>query len=585
MEKVKNPFEFEAANNLPDEEIIDFYIDDYNYSRFINTTRNIFIQGARGTGKTMSLLYNSFKIQNLKAKIEKREVSYDKIGIYIPCNTPLFHKGEHLLLKDEFKASLLTEHYLVLTIVNSICTALLSSEKLKVIDDQVNSNLKSEINYLLDIELPQGTSFLKSMALYSDKSLNETQDFVNGQIEDELYKIVFNFSSLVKPFLNCLREIPELTNSHFLFLIDDAHDLNIYQKKTINSWIAYRDHSQFSFKVATAETNPLFITNSGGVILEGHDFISVDMLKPYQNKDSEFGKMAKKIIFKRLEKLGVFDDKLEINDAIKFFFPKSPTFEKDLKNAREIARKEAEQKFDGGVGSQVSDYVAKYTRAIYFRKRSARANLPPYSGFDTIVDVSTGVIRNLLDPCYWMFDAEISKLDRRGVVKQIPHGTQKKVLESRSNKLWERAKNLDKSDVNCSQDRAKMIGNLFENLMRFFSDRLKEEISEPRAVTFVISEQKDEELRQLLPLIEIAIKAQLLYTRVAKHKNSGKNVTVYVPNRILLISKGLDPHGQYASVYIKSRDLLNAAKEDKKIPLVINRSEADPDNQLDIFNG
>ena len=43
-------------------------------------------------------------------------------------------------------------------------------------------------------------------------------------------------------------------------------------------------------------------------------------------------------------------------------------------------------------------------RAMYFRERSAKANKPPYSGFETIVDISTGIVRNLLDPCYWMFD-------------------------------------------------------------------------------------------------------------------------------------------------------------------------------------
>ena len=34
-----NPFEFEAANNLSSEDIIDYYIEDFNFSRFIQSTK------------------------------------------------------------------------------------------------------------------------------------------------------------------------------------------------------------------------------------------------------------------------------------------------------------------------------------------------------------------------------------------------------------------------------------------------------------------------------------------------------------------------------------------------------------------
>ena len=32
-------------------------------------------------------------------------------------------------------------------------------------------------------------------------------------------------------------------------MLDDAHDLNKYQREHLNSWIAYRDNSLFSFKI------------------------------------------------------------------------------------------------------------------------------------------------------------------------------------------------------------------------------------------------------------------------------------------------------------------------------------------------
>lgn len=89
MKAISNPFEFEAANNLKDEDIIKFYIEDHNYTRFIRSTKNIFIVGERGAGKTMTLLYNSFSIQYKISQGNKAIANFDKIGIHVPCNTPL----------------------------------------------------------------------------------------------------------------------------------------------------------------------------------------------------------------------------------------------------------------------------------------------------------------------------------------------------------------------------------------------------------------------------------------------------------------------------------------------------------------
>ena len=111
MSEIKNPFEYEAANNLSDEDIINYYIEDYNYSRFIRSTKNIFLIGERGSGKTMTLLYNSFKIQYKNCKSKGEDVDYDKIGIHIPCNTPLFHKKEYQLLNSEYQKFIIFFQY------------------------------------------------------------------------------------------------------------------------------------------------------------------------------------------------------------------------------------------------------------------------------------------------------------------------------------------------------------------------------------------------------------------------------------------------------------------------------------------
>src|SRR3954464_6787516 len=123
MTHLRNPFEYEAANNLDFDQILDYYIEDFNYSRFIQSRRNVFLIGERGSGKTMTLLYNSYNVQSLKALRSEAAPPLELIGVYIPCNTPLTHKPEYRLL-DEFRAAVLSEHYLALAILHALADTL-----------------------------------------------------------------------------------------------------------------------------------------------------------------------------------------------------------------------------------------------------------------------------------------------------------------------------------------------------------------------------------------------------------------------------------------------------------------------------
>lgn len=568
---LKNPFEFDAANNLSKEDVLDFYIDDYNYSRFLLTKRNIFLQGSRGTGKTMSLLYNSFPIQFEKKRRDDKEINFEKIGIYIPCNTPLYKKKEYLLLETEFAATLENEHFLVLNILFRISDTLSIIEKH---NESLNTNsFLEKFEYVTGSEIKNVGKIFKSLKLFSNKELMLTQKYNNALSKGGTQPNLFSFTSLIIPLLEQLSELQEFKKSHFIFLIDDVHDLNSIQKKIINSWIAYRDHSTFSFKLATADQEPFLQTSNEGMILEGHDFIAINMIKPYQNKNSEFGKLARKIIDRRLTHYGIKVDS-------ESFFPINPSFQEGIEHARQKVKQAAEEKYPENKGTQRSDYVAKYTRSEYFKSRSSKANTPPYSGLDIIIDVSTGVIRNLLDPCFWMYDYLLS--DGKENITFIPHNTQRDILINRSNTLWNRVRNLYTIDYDCSKDQSAYLNNIFDNLMIYFKSRLESKLAEPRAINFIITEAKEPVKSEIDSWLKIALRAQLLYTRSGKDKKDGRLITVYILNRLLLITHGLDPHGQYANASIKAVDLYRAGKQNIKIPLPKTKSTNTNQTKLDL---
>ena len=554
MSIYSNPFEYEQATTLTPEFVKRVFIEDHNFTRFIQSTRNIFLIGERGSGKSMTLLYNSSAVQGVKCE----DPDHAYLGVYVPCNTTLTHKREYELLPEQGLAGVISEHFMVLGIAYAISGAL-SSLVAKTAKDN-DTKLREELNYVFDDELPShpDQAITEALMLYLQRESRKSQVALNSLRKDEFREKAFTFATLILPLLRAFRRVPELQRTHFLLLIDDAHDLNPFQKAALNSWIAYRDRSLFSLKIAVADVFGYdFKTASGGVILEGHDFLTIDLQKPFQSPGSDFGKMAREVIAKRLATTGVQ------TNADKFF-PESTEFSQDLDKCREEVQREAAKKYpDPGSEKQRTDYVYKYVRVKYFRDRAAKANLPPYSGFDTITHVSTGVIRNLLMPCYWMYDAVVSargENENPSSITVIPSEIQSKVLKDRSEQLWKWIdSSLSSSIDNCSLQEAKQIYQLLDNLGHLFKTRLMTAKSEPRALAFTISMISKEHEGQIMPLLHIARRAQLIYFRTGPAKDEGRRETYYVPNRMLWPIRGIDVVGQHARVSLKAKDVWAAA--------------------------
>jgi len=558
---ISNPFEYVGANDLSRETILDYYIEDFNFSRFVNSSRNVFLVGERGCGKSMTLLYSSLPVQLLRSEKSGKQHGLEVIGVYVPCNTPLNHKREQQLL-DSFRASVVSEHYFVISIAFSIFKTLDSAPDL--LSEEDSTNFIAEVEFLLDGSLPPGDrTFRRIMQLLEKKNL-EAQRKVNSREDlDVFFTETYSFSTLIMPLLRLCRTIPKLQKSHFAFLIDDAQDLNPEQRECLFSWVAFRDHSLFSIKVAITNLDRISLTTvSGGTILEGHDYTRINMVQPFQSEGADFGRLAKQLIAKRLEKAN-------INVTPEEFFPVSEAMLEKLRESEVVVRLEAEKKY-GSDSSKISDYVYKYKRAHFFRNRPPTSNRAEYSGFDTLVFLSTGVIRNLLLPCYWMFDKTVSTEGGPPSVwkkKCISPSIQSDVVIEQSRRLWEIAEQeLDKTLEGCSREDANRAYQLLDQLAILFRERLLKHQSEPRANSFTVSGKKGYAIEPLRRVIETLISSQLLYVRMGSAKDKGRQERYYVPNRMLWPARGLDPHGQHARVSLLASDLWSAADQGKALP-------------------
>lgn len=561
---LKNPFEFDAAPNLEPELLVSWFIQDFNHSRFLQSTRNVLINGQRGCGKSMALIYNSAPYQKLRAKIREEEFPQSSIGIYVPCNTPLTHKQEYRLL-PEIEQAILSEHFFVYGIGISI------AKDLNAIESEFSKEdleyLRGEFAYLTSKPLPGEQSpflFLKNVFR---EFLKKDQEMLAAGTDMHVEFDTNTFYTLILPILAALRETKLLKSVHISLLIDDAHDLNMHQRAILNSWIGYREHSVFSFKVAIAGMRHYdFRTAFGGSILEGHDYIAVDFDQPFQNDESDFGQFAREVVEKRLIDVG-------INKTADDFFPEGADFKAAITKYMDLATQKAQEKGIADTKS-IGDYRYKYGRALYFRSRDNKANRPMYAGFSTLAHLSTGVIRNLLEPCYWMYEQLLSESGRgNNLPEMVPAHIQSSIILDRSDKYWEFIRtNLSRRIAGCSENDATKLVSLFTALCEHFVERLKKHESEPRVITFSISAYSELLKAELEPLLKLAEKAQLIYVRSGPKKKGGGREDFYILNRMLLPAYGLDAFGQHGRASIQAKYLVAAACG-KPIPLGVAENE------------
>lgn len=534
--KITNPFVHEAATNINDDLLYKMFIASDN-SNVIANQKNVFVKGYRGSGKSMLMRYNSFPIQRNNQEESTR--NNDLVGVYVSCTTPLFRRQDIQLNDSAFIVDVMSEHLLVLTMAERFIANFQSVEP-DFFDDEDLETLVTEFGFYFDLEF-KPEKVLESIQKHFKKQLAKSQEHLNSNPEG-VFSDIHTYSSLILPLIDVFKSTKQLSNTHFSFLIDDGQMLNQAQKMALNGWLSYRDLSNVSFKIAiTSIDDYVFYTPQKSVILEGHDYIVIDLEKDQFSAKSGFVDFAKKIIEKRLELCGLSN--IDAND----FFPIPEDFSKRMDDIR--------NKFIEGGYPERADWdseqrrksASKYTRSIYFRlnHEKTRANPPrnAYTGFDVITNISTGVVRNLLAPCYIMYERQADKDDSNP--KYIEPMIQYETLLEESAKAWNEITELSVQIIDCTDQDTIALKNALENFGDYLKDKLLDpSASEKKILTFTISDLDESPYKDRIEkILDIGVQGGLIYTRVGSDHSGGKTKW-YTPKRILWPALGLDPVGQ-----------------------------------------
>jgi hypothetical protein len=201
-----------------------------------------------------------------------------------------------------------------------------------------------------------------------------------------------------------------------------------------------------------------------------------------------------------------------------------------------------------------------------------------------LVHISSGVIRNFLEPCYLLFDKYISKGNSDITnITHIPPSIQNEVIFEYSEGMINRFDQIIKELSPDYCHLAIMLRTLIESLGRLFYNRLHDpSAKEARIFSFTIKDE-NEFLPDVRKVLDLGVKYNYFQKKTYSSKAGGGREPWYILNRRLCPVFKLDPTGFQGRISLTS-ELLNIAccNSEVFIKRRIGVEEVDP--QISFFD-
>lgn len=550
-----NPFAVhspDALKDMPAERIVELFISEHSQLDNVKERKHTFIWGPRGSGKSFMLRYLEPQCRFIEHGGPDSFFDSDRpfISIYTPCKKGELDRTELDLLSNQ-ASQVISEHLLNLTVAEETIATLheqfpegyfhtdtkvqFAEEIVDLFDSgsiATSRNTASEkydldeepFEWLIEVfiaEKRQISSYLRQRSLDSDVSYSAATS---------------GYHDFLLPMMSEVQNLIGSTDVPIYVFLDDAFHLFEEQQEVINTWIANRDQGIMCVKVSsTREQYDTFETVGRGVIELTHDYTELDFEELYTGDDQVYWKQVKEIAEKRLEVSDV-----PTSDIDEFL----PRRELELNRLEEIKQELKEEWIENEEPGRQSDYVSRYANARLFQELAEGKDKKYYSGFSEIVHISSGVVRNFLEPCQLMVNKEKQQGKDIEEISHIPPSTQNEVLSQISEDFLQQAP--DKVAKSLNQDEMERVGDLktlVRSLGQLFYNRLHNPDSrEPRVFSFTVK-GRIEEGSQLSKVLELGQRIRYFEVKTYSKKGGGGREDWYILNRRLAPMFKLDPTG------------------------------------------
>lgn len=424
----QNPFTVQSPEDIPAGDVVSLFVDVFTDFHHIPYSGHTFLNGPRGSGKSMMFRY--LEPDSQQAATTKPLSDLPFFGVYIPMkNTTL---TEFKRLEGRQSEAVLGEHFLVVYVAVKFFSSLL---KTRIADpDRVYASRLRQFHETKFRKLLSWTGWgVPPPSIDSDKceldqvliSFQELFSEYYGNVTSYIRKLafetdpvpykgpLFGYIDFLLPLIKEIRSLGFMPDGPIFLLIDDADNLNLAQTKVLNSWVSSRTSEDVSLKISTQLNYKTYLTTNGQTISAPHDFKEVNISAVYTSNRNRYVDRVEQIVARRLKMYGVEATPRE-------FFPPYEKQEEAINEIRDELKKNWEK---AGRGFRARDDVARYARPEYIRRLQGTTKSGSkyrYAGFPQLVHLSSGAVRYFLEAASLMFGetranatSNISHIDSR----------------------------------------------------------------------------------------------------------------------------------------------------------------------------
>lgn len=557
---MRNPFEVQTPETLTPKEVAALFENVFADMPLISQTGHTFIHGPRGSGKSMMFRYLLPEVQKEAALMQGRSYSLqdlDQYAIHFPIKSSSIQSVD-FGQSDAARSVTLGNHYLAIKASQLILESLATLQRTFDIDryDEHVDEFKElfdelSADYGIDISLTprdKEKSTLGQMRRVIDKEVREVDKYLRRNTTADSDRSPYNLgvTTFIDYVVPLLEELKKFTAKHFFLMIDDADDLDADLQRIINTWVSHRTTGVVSLKISTQLRYATYQTLSGSIVESPHDFNSVDLTQIYTSRVNHYFDRVTKIVDKRLKYY-------EFTQNSEEFFPVDPKQEREVKKEQQAIREK--HKLGEGVSAREHDDVYRYALPNYMAHllNDKKSNTFSYSGFKTLVNLSSGIIRLFLEPASRMYSkCESSRTDTS--IEFIPPKIQNSVIREWSEEFYTE----ELSKINADSEDVARLRNLIKGLGQLFARKLLDEDASERRVFSVFLNEPPEDVSKIIDLG--VSNGYFQRSSIRSKERTGRKLEV-IFNRRLAPHFYLDPTGYSGRLSVTIEHLRLAMKE------------------------
>ena len=569
-----NPFAVQTPEDLHAQEVVDLFVPDFSDFHKIPLVGHAFLNGSRGSGKSMIFRFLEPDCQSIKKNKPVKDLPF--YSVYVPIKNTELKLTELARLEKKHASFVLNEHFMTTYIGSKIFASLL---KAPLCDDNPEdakalfhlyenkfTKLMKQAGWPEDLPTLVARDGLKKclttmMEVMNDAYVQVISYLRRLSFSDEILPYsgaLFGYHDFLVPLMKQLKNLPFMPKGPLFLLVDDADNLSKTQTMILNSWVSYRTSTDISLKISTQLTYKTYMTMSMQRIDSPHDYSEVNISEIYTSQKEQYRDRVQKIIEKRFKKYG-------IDSTTQDFFPPDIKQEGKIKEI-ENKLKEDWKKKNTGKGNRPGDDALRYARPIYMTSLEGikkSGSTYKYAGFDQLVHLSSGVVRYFLEPASLMYGEERAR-NLEKPVKFISPTMQDKICRQQANSfLFSEFDKIVKDEIISGTpiDNPKKLKNLINALGGMFHEILKSDQSERKVFSIAFSDLPDE---KIIDVLNLGVKYGYFQRSSIGNKEGTGRTEMYILSRRLAPAFKLDPTGFAGYKFITSSSIAEAIHTPKK---------------------